>query len=202
MMDYAHWGDAQNVRNIFEGLSTQAIDAIAAAMPELIDKLTDGTYAAEDFEAALAKLQEAEIQAGKDAWQDYFQGTADGLKAQSAQWREAMRGIIAEVSGAENRANAFYAALMRLSDDGLDVSGLLSQYGALAVALLDGSASADELYASLSRLGELEALQKRIHDRIKAILGIEIAVSLVEPKSLDRYTGKAQRVLDLRGENA
>ena len=159
MMNYAHWGDAQNVRNIFEGLSTQAIDAITAAMPELIDKLTDGTYAAEDFEAALAKLQEAEIQAGKDAWQDYFQDTADGLKAQSAQWREAMRGIIAEVSGAENRANAFYAALMRLSDDGLDVSGLLSQYGALAVALLDGSASADELYASLSRLGELEALQ-------------------------------------------
>lgn len=54
----------------------------------------------------------------------------------------------------------------------------------------------------LERYSELESLQKRIHDRIKAILGIEIAVSLVEPKSLDRYTGKAQRVLDLRGENA
>ena len=62
------------------------------------------------------------------------------------------------------------------------------------VELIDGSL--------LERYGELEALQKRIHDRIKAILGIEIAVSLVEPKSLDRYTGKAQRVLDLRGENA
>ena len=62
------------------------------------------------------------------------------------------------------------------------------------VELIDGSL--------LERYGELEALQKRIHDRIKAILGIEIAVSLVDPKSLDRYTGKAQRVLDLRGENA
>ncbi|HIZ20580.1 MAG TPA: phenylacetate--CoA ligase [Firmicutes bacterium] len=50
----------------------------------------------------------------------------------------------------------------------------------------------------LERYGELEDLQKRIHDRIKSILGIEITVSLVEPKSLDRYTGKAQRVLDLR----
>ena len=58
------------------------------------------------------------------------------------------------------------------------------------VELIDGSL--------LERYGELEALQKRIHDRIRAILGIEITVSLVEPKSLDRYTGKAQRVLDLR----
>ena len=57
------------------------------------------------------------------------------------------------------------------------------------VELIDGSL--------LERYGELEALQKRIHDRIRAILGIEITVSLVEPKSLDRYTGKAQRVPDL-----
>ena len=47
-------------------------------------------------------------------------------------------------------------------------------------------------------LAELEALQKRIHDRIKAILGIEIRVSLVEPKSIERFTGKAQRVVHLR----
>ncbi|HIW72950.1 MAG TPA: phenylacetate--CoA ligase [Firmicutes bacterium] len=61
------------------------------------------------------------------------------------------------------------------------------------VELTDGSL--------LERYGELEALQKRIHDRIRAILGIEIVVSLVEPKSLDRYTGKAQRVLDLRADS-
>ena len=159
MMEYARWGDTKNVSSIFEGLSTQAIDAIAAAMPELIDKLMEGTYAAEDFEAALAKLKEAETEAGKNAWQDYFHSTADGPREQSALWGEAMRGIIAEVAAADDRAGAFYKALMRLSDEGLDVSGLLAQYGALAVALLDGSASAEELYASLARLGELEALQ-------------------------------------------
>ena len=159
MMEYAHWGDTKNVSSIFEGLSSQAIDAIAAAMPELIDKLMEGTYAAEDFEAALAKLKEAETEAGRDAWQDYFHSTADGLREQSALWGEAMRGIIAEVTAADDRAGAFYKALMRLSDEGLDVSGLLAQYGALAVTLLDGSASAEELYASLARLGELEALQ-------------------------------------------
>ena len=51
----------------------------------------------------------------------------------------------------------------------------------------------------LEKYAELETLQKRIHDRIKAILGIEIKVSLVEPKSIERFTGKAQRVVDLRG---
>ncbi|MCI8553780.1 MAG: phenylacetate--CoA ligase [Clostridiales bacterium] len=60
------------------------------------------------------------------------------------------------------------------------------------VELIDGSL--------LDRYGELEALQRRIHDRIKAILGIEITVSLVEPKSIERFTGKAKRVVDLRSE--
>ncbi len=50
----------------------------------------------------------------------------------------------------------------------------------------------------LERYGELEKLRKDIHDRIKVILGIEIKVSLVEPKTIERFTGKAQRVLDLR----
>ena len=60
------------------------------------------------------------------------------------------------------------------------------------VELIDGT--------RLDRYGELEALQRRIHDRIKAILGIEITVSLVEPKSIERFTGKAKRVIDLRNE--
>ena len=58
------------------------------------------------------------------------------------------------------------------------------------VELIDGSL--------LEQYAELEALQRRIHDRIKTILGIEIEVSLVEPKSIERFTGKAQRVVDLR----
>ncbi len=58
------------------------------------------------------------------------------------------------------------------------------------VELVDGSLLED--YRSL------EALQKEIHHRIKTILGIEIKVSLVEPKTIERFTGKAQRVVDLR----
>lgn len=52
----------------------------------------------------------------------------------------------------------------------------------------------------LDRYSELVALQKRIHDNIKNILGIEIKVALVEPNSIERFTGKAKRVLDLRNE--
>ena len=55
-----------------------------------------------------------------------------------------------------------------------------------------------EIRALLEKYGELEKLRKTIHDKIKNILGIEIKVSLVEPKTIERFTGKAQRVLDLR----
>ena len=58
------------------------------------------------------------------------------------------------------------------------------------VELIDGSL--------LENYGALVALQKRIHDNIKNILGIEIKVTLVEPNSIERFTGKAKRVLDLR----
>lgn len=58
------------------------------------------------------------------------------------------------------------------------------------VELIDGNL--------LENYGELVALQKRIHDNIKSILGIEIKVTLVEPNSIERFTGKAKRVLDLR----
>ncbi len=60
------------------------------------------------------------------------------------------------------------------------------------VELIDGSL--------LDRYGELVALQKRIHDNIKNILGIEIKVTLVEPNTIERFTGKAKRVLDLRNQ--
>ena len=45
---------------------------------------------------------------------------------------------------------------------------------------------------------ELEALQKKIHDRLKSVLGLETKVTLVEPKTLERFQGKAKRILDLR----
>lgn len=52
----------------------------------------------------------------------------------------------------------------------------------------------------LESYGELEALQRHIHDRLKSVLGLETRVTLVEPKSLERFQGKAKRILDLRNE--
>lgn len=45
---------------------------------------------------------------------------------------------------------------------------------------------------------ELQKLQLDIHDRLKSILGLETKVSLVEPKTLERFQGKAKRIVDLR----
>ena len=58
------------------------------------------------------------------------------------------------------------------------------------VELIDGSV--------LEHYRELVTLQKTIHDKLKTVLGLEAKVTLVEPKSLERFQGKAKRVEDLR----
>ena len=52
----------------------------------------------------------------------------------------------------------------------------------------------------LQSYGELESVQHKIHDRLKSVLGLETKVTLAEPKSLERFQGKAKRILDLRNE--
>ena len=52
----------------------------------------------------------------------------------------------------------------------------------------------------LEHYRELEELQRSIHDRLTSVLGLETRVTLVEPKSLERFQGKAKRILDLRNE--
>ena len=52
----------------------------------------------------------------------------------------------------------------------------------------------------LERYSELESLTRKIHDKLKSVLGLETKVSLAEPKSLERFQGKAKRVVDLRNE--
>ena len=52
----------------------------------------------------------------------------------------------------------------------------------------------------LEKYALLEKVQRQIHDRLKTILGIESKVTLVEPKSLQRFQGKAQRIVDLRNQ--
>ncbi|AZT90203.1 phenylacetate--CoA ligase family protein [Caldicellulosiruptor changbaiensis] len=50
----------------------------------------------------------------------------------------------------------------------------------------------------LERYAELEKLENKIKHRIYTVLGLNVKVKLVEPKTLERTTGKAKRVVDLR----
>jgi len=52
----------------------------------------------------------------------------------------------------------------------------------------------------LESFGELQNLQRSIRERLKSVLGLETKVTLVEPKNLERFMGKAKRVLDLRNQ--
>ncbi len=45
---------------------------------------------------------------------------------------------------------------------------------------------------------KLKSLEEEIHHKLKNAIGIDCKVSLVEPKSLERFTGKAKRVVDMR----
>lgn len=50
----------------------------------------------------------------------------------------------------------------------------------------------------LENYSELEALKASIYHNLKTVLGIDTKVSLVEHKSLERFQGKAKRIVDLR----
>ena len=60
----------------------------------------------------------------------------------------------------------------------------------IQVELTDGSL--------LENYRKLENLEKTIYNKIKSVLRIDTNVRIVEPKSLERFTGKAKRVKDLR----
>lgn len=54
--------------------------------------------------------------------------------------------------------------------------------------------------ALLEKYSELEKLTKKVHDALKVTLGLDCLVTLVQPKSLERFAGKAKRIVDLRGQ--
>ena len=54
--------------------------------------------------------------------------------------------------------------------------------------------------ALLEKLENLEKLQKEAADKLKTVLGIQAKVTLVAPKSIQRYEGKAKRIIDKRNE--
>ncbi len=58
------------------------------------------------------------------------------------------------------------------------------------VELVDGSL--------LERYSELERLTAHIRHQMRTVLQIDAKVTLLNPKTLERTTGKSKRVLDLR----
>lgn len=62
------------------------------------------------------------------------------------------------------------------------------------VELTDGSL--------LDEYKKLSEIQKNVKFHLKTVLGIETIVTLCEPKSIERFQGKAKRIIDLRTENS
>jgi phenylacetate-CoA ligase len=50
----------------------------------------------------------------------------------------------------------------------------------------------------LDRISQLEALRKKIRDSLESSLGLDIKVTLVEPKMIGRSEGKTKHVIDKR----
>ncbi|NMP38299.1 MAG: phenylacetate--CoA ligase [Clostridiales bacterium] len=50
----------------------------------------------------------------------------------------------------------------------------------------------------LEKFSEIEKLQKNVQHRLQTVLGIQCKVSVVEPKTIERFVGKAKRIIDLR----
>lgn len=57
-----------------------------------------------------------------------------------------------------------------------------------------------EAESMMDSYGALEALEKRLKDRLHLMLGLDARVQLVSPNTLQRFEGKAKRVTDLRKE--
>ena len=52
----------------------------------------------------------------------------------------------------------------------------------------------------LESYGKIEELQNRIRHNMHTVLGIQCKVSIVEPNTIERFVGKAKRVVDLRNQ--
>lgn len=50
----------------------------------------------------------------------------------------------------------------------------------------------------LEQYGELEKLQNHVKNKLHTVLGIDCKISLVEQKTIERFQGKAKRIVDLR----
>jgi phenylacetate-CoA ligase len=84
----------------------------------------------------------------------------------------------------------------------LEVEGILPHY----MLILTRERGLDQIEVQVEvtaqvfsdRVGSLEALSEKIMDTIERVIGIRIKVTLVEPQTIKRSEGKAQRVIDKR----
>ena len=63
----------------------------------------------------------------------------------------------------------------------------------IVVELVDGSL--------LERFSEIEKLENEMKERLHSVLGLRAKLRLAEPKSIERTTGKAKRIIDLRKQD-
>jgi len=52
----------------------------------------------------------------------------------------------------------------------------------------------------LESYGNLERMRSQIQAKLATVLGLKAKVTLAEPKSIERFVGKARRIVDLRGQ--
>ncbi len=52
----------------------------------------------------------------------------------------------------------------------------------------------------LDSFGKLDSLKQTINHRLRTVLGIDAKVTLMQPRTLQRFEGKAKRVIDMREE--
>jgi len=74
---------------------------------------------------------------------------------------------------------------------------VLTRHGALDEIELQVEVTEGLFHDEMRRLKHLE---EEIHYKLKNELNLDCRVKLVEPKSLERFEGKAKRVLDLRSK--
>ena len=53
----------------------------------------------------------------------------------------------------------------------------------------------------LEKYGALECLRETAVSNLRTVLGLTAKVTLVSPRTLERFEGKAKRILDLRGND-
>ena len=63
----------------------------------------------------------------------------------------------------------------------------------IVVELVDGSL--------LERFSEIEKLENEMKERLHSVLGLRAKLRLAEPKSIERTTGQAKRIIDLREQD-